>query len=114
MTASQQFQSTTGWRTYLDPNTHPRVKRFLKKNGTEVFSMIVTNIKIAIDKKYNQFVLVVHPNTSSVVVIGESEYHELLNYCLGWFTSQEDYKQCDVITKLQSRLPPRQNTLRLN
>lgn len=114
MTSSQQFQSTVGWRTYLDPTTHPRVKRFLKKNGAEVFSQIVANIQMAMDKQYNQFVLVAHPNVSSVIVINISEYNGLLDHCLGWFTAQEDYKQCDIITKLQSRLPPKQNTLRLN
>jgi hypothetical protein len=111
---TQQFQSTVGWRTYLDPTNNPRVSRFLKKNGSVVFEQVVRNIRTAIDERHDKFVLIAHPNVSSVIVVSTIEYRELLAHCLEWFKSHENYEQCEDIIKLQSRLPNKINSIILN
>jgi len=110
----QQFQSTVGWRTYLDPTNNNRVTRFLKTNGNSVFNQIVKNIHMAISNDYKQLVLIVHPNVPSVVVVTASEYPELLEHCLNWFKTHEDYEQCSNIIKIKSKIKRTPSAIILN
>jgi len=90
--------STVNWRKYLDVKTNPRAKSFLKSRGDDVLWQISSNIyRAAVRKGLSEIVLLVHPNAGAVIRIHKSEYKELLNLCLKWFETREQYDRCSEI-----------------
>ena len=97
--------STVKWRKYLDVNTNPRAKSFLESRGDDVLWQIASNIhQSATKKKSKELVLMIHPNAGAVIRIDESEYTEVLNLCLTWFESRENYSVCSKIQKFSENI----------
>lgn len=89
------------WREYLDPNTSLRVEKFLKYNGTRVFTNLIDSIEKSIHGNTKKVVVLVHPNVSSLIILEEDNYIEILDHCLFYFKSIEDYLICARIKKLK-------------
>ena len=90
--------STVNWRKYLDVKTNPRAKAFLESRGDDVLWQISSNIyRAAVRKGLKEIVLLVHPNAGAVIKIDKSEYEELLDLCLKWFETREQYDRCSEI-----------------
>ena len=89
------------WREYLDPNTSLRVKRFLKTNGNRVFTNLIDTIEKSIHGKTKKVVVLVHPNVTSLIILEEINFIEVLDHCLFYFKSKENYLMCDRIKKLK-------------
>lgn len=106
--------STVNWRKYLDVRTNPRAKNFLNARGDDVLWQIASNIERSIRKDLPELVLLVHPNAGGVIKITKSEYKELLELCLKWFESKEDYDRCSKIKEFLNNLSPKKskNTFR--
>lgn len=100
----RHIHSTVGWRKYLDPNENSRASVFLKKNGTRVFTELISNIEHAIDENKEEVIILVHPNVTSVVSIGRGEYVVILNHCLEWFKKKEEYEYCAKIVKIRDKI----------
>ena len=82
----------------MDVKTNPRAKSFLKSRGDDVLWQISSNIyRAAVRKGLSEIVLLVHPNAGAVIRIHKSEYKELLNLCLKWFETREQYDRCSEI-----------------
>lgn len=93
--------TTVGWERYLNPVDNPYVQNFLDKNGDQVLNQIALNIHNAILLNKDSIAFVVHSNAQSVVVIPKSDYLEVLNHCMKWFETKEDYEMCGKIQKFK-------------
>jgi hypothetical protein len=100
----RKLYSRVGWRKYLDPTGRPRVKKFLKTNGTVVFNQVVECIQSANVEKQTEIMILVHPNVQSVVVIEETDFDEVLTHCLDYFQSKELYEECGTVVKLKNTI----------
>jgi hypothetical protein len=100
----QKAFSTINWKKYLDVNTNPRAKNFLKSRGDTVLWQVSTTIHRAIRKKEDAIVMLVHPNAGAVIRIPRKEYQEFLDLSLRWFEIKEDYTKCIEIKKFLSDL----------
>jgi uncharacterized membrane protein YbjE (DUF340 family) len=96
--------TTVGWEKYLNPVDNPYVQNFLDKNGDEVLNQIALNIHQAILNDKESLAFVVHTNASAVVVIAKKDYLEVLNHCMKWFESKEDYEMCSKIQRFKEEL----------
>lgn len=96
--------SRVEWRKYLDPTDRPRVNRFLQAQGDYVFDEIVKNIENANINGIESLMILVHPNVSSVVMVDQHDYKEVLQHCLDYFKSKENYEQCAKILKLKKTI----------
>lgn len=94
--------TTVGWEKYLQPVDNPFVQNFLDKNGKEVLWQIALNIHNAILENKTSVAFVVHLNAGSVVVINSTDYVEVLDHCLDWFSKIEEYEICSKISKFKS------------
>jgi len=104
MIRRRNINSVVHWKMYLDPTTNEYVRRFLKENGKRVFSDVHQTINDANTKKINELMLLVHPNASSVILIEENEYAEVLDVCLEYFKSIEDYSKCSEISQTITKI----------
>ena len=86
--------SVTNWRTYLDPTGNKRVEKFLASRGLTVLAGLITTIESAVDQGMEKLVILVHPNVSSLIMVTDVEYEEVLNYCLDYFQTLEEYELC--------------------
>lgn len=91
------------WKEYMLPENNPRIKRFLRTNGSKVYKQIILDIKLALEKDIKEIVMIVHRNAAHVVLINESEFDEVLDYALQWFLKLEEYEHCAVIRDLKLR-----------
>lgn len=102
------------WRYYLDSSTNHRVDRFLELTGEEVLNQLYTNIRNSIMKKKSTLEILLHPNVSSVTIINESEFEEVLDFCLKWFMENEHYEMCSEIMKTQDILKDKKEKTIIN
>jgi hypothetical protein len=92
------------WKEYLLPENNPRIKRFLRSKGSNVYTQIIQDIKIALDKDIKEIMMIVHRNAAHIVLINESEFDEILDYALNWFLKLEEYEHCAFIRDLKMRM----------
>lgn len=96
--------TTVSWERYLNPVNNPHVQNFLKINGDEVLNQIALNIHQAITNNKESLAFVVHVNASAVVVIPKKDYLEVLDHCMNWFETKENYEMCGKIQKMKEEL----------
>lgn len=99
--------TTVGWRTYLDPTKNNRVRKFIKFNGTEVFTNLYKSIDTAIKEDTAEILVLVHPNVSSIISIEKKEYIEVLNHCIDFFKSIQGYESCAEIVNIKKQIAPK-------
>jgi hypothetical protein len=97
---------TAGWRTFLDKEANPRAERFLENNGYDVLNQITSNINKALDAKRNwdEIALLVHPNSSTIMLVKKEEFSEVLIFCMEWFKEREYYEMCSFVLETQNKL----------
>lgn len=105
--------TTVSWEKYLVPD-NPFVQNFLNKNGDDVLWQISLNIHHAIIHNKESMGFVVHTNASSVVMIEQKDYLEVLDYCNEWFVKKEMYEKCAEIQKFKSDLKNRNTRIKSN
>lgn len=104
MRRAQAF-STVNWRKYLDVNTNPRAKAFLESRGDDVLWQIASEIhRTMMTPDVNELIILVHPNAGAVIKIETKDFAELLQICLLWFQSKENYETCGKINTFMKRL----------
>ena len=98
--------NTASWKTFLDVDTNPRVENFLKERGLEVLNQTVSNINKAYDDflMWDEIALLIHPNSSSIMLITKPEFNEVLDFCLKWFTENEHYEMCSFVLKTKEKI----------
>ena len=99
-----QAYPTVHWKTYLDPTNGPRVQTFIKRKGKVVFTELVKEIGNAYNNDIKKIVVLVHPNVSSLVLITDIDYIDVLDHCLYYFLDTEDYTMCEKIKKLKQKI----------
>lgn len=92
------------WKDYMLPNNNPRIARFLRSKGNNVYKQIVEDIDTALIEKHQEILMIVHPNSVHLVSITKNEFDEILDYALEWFLTREDYEYCAMIRDLKSRI----------
>lgn len=95
--------TTNGWRTFLDVDTNPRVESFLKERGYDVFNQSIANVHVALNRNWNELALLVHPNSTSIMIIKDSEFEEFLDFAMKWCEKNEYYELCSKITKINNK-----------
>lgn len=65
---------------------------------------VANAIHTAIKDKKEDIGIIVHENAPSVVIVNETEYMEVLNYCNTWFEEREQYEKCAKIQKFKSKI----------
>lgn len=97
---------TASWKTFLDKETNPRAEKFLESSGYDVLNQITSNINKALDKKRNweEIALLVHPNSTTIMVISKSEFSEVLEFCMDWFKENEYYEMCSFVLETQNKI----------
>jgi len=73
----EKILNTASWKTFLDVNTNPRVENFLKESGYDVFNQTILNITKALGNGWVEIALLVHPNSSSVMLIKDYQYEKV-------------------------------------
>lgn len=101
---NRQIHETVGWRTYLDPSKNNRVRKFIKYNGTQVFTNLYKSIDVSLNDGTEEILVLVHPNVSSIISISKNEYIEVLNHCISYFKSIQGYESCAEIVKIKKRI----------
>lgn len=107
--------ATTSWKKYLLPRNQ-RVKNFLEMRGSDVFWQVAQNIHEAYRDGKPELVIMIHPNLSHAISIPKSEYVEVLNEALKFFTKNENYERCSLIKKIRTDIVEKRKidkTLRL-
>lgn len=92
------------WKDYMLPNNNPRIARFLRSKGNNVYKQIVEDIGDALTEKKQEILVIVHPNSVHLVSITKDEFDEILDYALEWFLTREDYEYCAMIRDLKTRI----------
>ena len=78
------------------------VQNFLNKNGDDVLWQVAQNIHNAILDRKESVGFVVHVNAPSIVVIDQTDYLIVLDYCNDWFVKKEMYERCALIQTYKS------------
>ena len=98
-----KYYNIVSWKRYLIPHTD-RIQNFLDSRGVDVFTQISDMINKASITKQKEVVLVVHPHLSSAISIKEKDYLEVLNLCIDFLASKEQYESCSKIKKYKQNL----------
>ncbi len=98
-----KYYNIVSWKRYLIPHTD-RIQNFLESRGVDVFTQISDMINKASITKQKEVVLVVHPHLSSAISIKEKDYLEVLNLCIDFLASKEQYERCSKIKKYKQNL----------
>ena len=98
--------NTASWRTFLDVDTNQRVETFLKEHGYDVLNQTTQNINKAFDDflMWDEIALLVHPNSSTIMLITKPEFNEVLDFCLKWFTENEYYEMCSYVLETKEKI----------
>ena len=99
----RNIYSYVGWRSYLDHTNNLRVQRFLEINGRKILPELVSEIDVSISKRIGSFLLLVHPNASSIILIESKDYMDILQHCLDYFIENELFELCDDVIKVQNK-----------
>ena len=103
----EDIYKITGWKTYLDPDSNQRVKKFLDARGVEVLNSLIVSIDQAIDLESQKLFLLVHPNVSSLVQVTPDEYPEILEFSLEYFKEKEEYELCAETVRIMKKTLPK-------
>ena len=97
---------TAGWKTFLDKDINPRAEKFLESSGYDVLNQVTSNINKALDAKRNwdEIALLVHPNSTTIMIITKPEFEEVLDFCMEWFKEKEYYEMCSFVKETQEKI----------
>jgi|TARA_B110000908_G_scaffold44175_1_gene53783 hypothetical protein len=98
-----KYYNIVNWKKYLIPHTD-RIKTFLDSRGVDVFTQISDMINNANKTKQKEVVLVIHQNLSSAISIQEEDYIAVLNLCIEFLESKEQYERCSVISRYKQNI----------
>jgi hypothetical protein len=99
----EKILNTASWRTFLDVNTNPRVENFLKENGYNVINQTTSNISRALRENWDELAILVHPNSSSIMIVKNYEYNDVLDFCYKLAIQNEHYEICSTIVKIKKK-----------
>jgi hypothetical protein len=101
------------WKELLSEKTNPNVIPFIKYNGDIFFSEFVSIIKnihkkgIEITKKNKKetisfnIEMPIHVNCNYLITFTDSDFVDILDYCLIFFEAKEMYEACSEIVELK-------------
>jgi len=99
----EKILNTASWKTFLDVNTNPRVENFLKESGYDVFNQTISNISKALENGWVEIALLVHPNSSSVMLIKDYQYEKVLDFCYQYCIDNEYYELCSKVITTKNK-----------
>jgi hypothetical protein len=99
----EKILNTASWRTFLDVEKNPRVENFLKESGYDVLNQTISNISRALELGWVEIALLVHPNSSSVMLIKDYQYEEVLDFCYQYCIDNEYYELCSFVIKTKNK-----------
>ena len=99
----EKILNTASWRTFLDVEKNPRVENFLKESGYDVLNQTILNIKKANQQKWPDIALLVHPNSSSIMLVNDYEYEEVLDFCYEYCIQNEHYELCSLVIEIKNK-----------
>lgn len=108
----EKILNTASWRTFLDVNTNPRVENFLKENGYNIINQVTSNVHKALHENWDELAIMVHPNSSSIMIVKNYEYNDVLDFCYKLAIQNEHYEVCShvVIIKKKFKLDAQQQS----
>lgn len=89
--------NTIHWRKYLDVNENPRAKTFLDSRGDDVMWQLGSNIQRAARLNKAELNMLIHENAPYAIKIKNSDYKEVMQMCLKWFETKEEYEKCSEV-----------------
>ena len=69
-------------------------EKFINLYGTELFDTIYSTIHDAINNDLDECILFQAEKTPLICVVNEKDYGAILEYCLGYYVSLENYEVC--------------------
>ena len=99
----EKILNTASWRTFLDVKKNPRVENFLKENGYDVFNQTILNIKKANQKHWDDIAVLVHPNSSSVMLIKKNQFLDVLDFSYQYCIENEHYELCSLVIEIKNK-----------
>ncbi len=81
------------WKEYLNSGN--------KKNEStdELYSLLFSEIKSAISKNLNELCITADAYTRTMILVPYDEYSQLLEECINYFQTKENYEKCIEIKK---------------
>lgn len=107
---------TVSWKEILLKENNPNIESFLRINGNVFVSELVGIIKSLYKKnkqiksKYKdsgtslEISVGIHANSNILIGFNESEFAEILDYCINFYETLEKYENCQKILKIKESI----------
>lgn len=107
---------TVSWKKILLKENNPNIESFLKINGDVFVSELVGVIRNLhkknkqVKNKYKdggvslEITVGIHANSNVLIGFNESEFAEILDYCIRYYEILEKYENCQKILKIKESI----------
>lgn len=113
---TERDTKTIHWKELLLEEKNPNVVPFIKYNGDIFFSEFLNIIKnvykkgVEITKKNKKetisfnIEMAIHINCNYLISFTDSDFEDILNYCLDFFEKKEMYELCSEVVELKKEI----------